>query len=68
MGHKPATQPPVIVDSGNYLDEQQSQWSQDMLDNPPSNTLSSFHLKVAVNLWSVSIMVHDHEAYTYKSI
>jgi len=25
MGHKPATQPPIIVDSCNYVDEQQSQ-------------------------------------------
>jgi len=40
MGHKPATQPPVIVDSGNYLDEQSSQWSPDMLDNPSSSSFS----------------------------
>lgn len=24
LGHKPATQSPVVVDSGNYLDDQQS--------------------------------------------
>ena len=41
MGHKPATQPPVIVDSCNYSDEQQSQWSPDILDNPSSSSLST---------------------------
>ena len=33
LGHKPATQPPVVVDSGNYLDDQQSQWSLEILQN-----------------------------------
>ena len=37
LGHKPATQPPVVVDSGNYLDDQQSQWSPEILENPSSN-------------------------------
>ena len=37
LGHRPATQPPVVVDSGNYLDDQQSQWSPDILENPSSN-------------------------------
>jgi len=41
MGHKPATQPPVIVDSCNYLDDQQSQWSPGMLDNPSTSSLST---------------------------
>ena len=40
-GNKPATQPPVIVDSGNYLDEQSSQLSPDMLDNPSSSSFSN---------------------------
>ena len=42
LGHKPATQPPVIVDSCNYSDEQQSQWSPDILDNPSSGSLSTY--------------------------
>ena len=45
LGHKPATQPPVVVDSGNgnYLDDQQSQWSLKILENPSSNrSLSTF--------------------------
>ena len=33
----PATQPPVIIDSGNYLDDQHSQWSPEILENPSSN-------------------------------
>ena len=37
LGHKPATEPPVVVDSGNYLDDQQSQWSPKILENPSSN-------------------------------
>lgn len=37
LGHKPATQPPVVVDSGNYLDDQQSQLSPEILENPSSN-------------------------------
>ena len=37
LGHKPVTQPPVVVDSGNYLDDQQSQWSPEILENPSSN-------------------------------
>ena len=37
LGHKPATQPPVVVDSGIYLDDQQSQWSPEILENPSSN-------------------------------
>ena len=40
MEHMPATQSPAIVDSGNYLDEQHSQWSPDMLDNLLSSSLS----------------------------
>ena len=39
LGHKPATQPPAVVDSGNYLDDhdQQSQWSPEIVENPSSN-------------------------------
>ena len=37
LGHKPATQPPVVVDSGNYLDDQQSQLSPEIIENPSSN-------------------------------
>ena len=37
LGHKPATQLPVVVDSGNYLDDQQLQWSPEILENPSSN-------------------------------
>ena len=37
LGHKPATEPPVVVDRGNYLDDQQSQWSAEILENPSSN-------------------------------
>ena len=36
LGHKPATQPPVVIDSGNYLDDQKSQWSPEILKNPLS--------------------------------
>ena len=36
----PATQSPAIVDSGNYLDEQHSQWFPDILDNPLFSSFS----------------------------
>ena len=38
LGHKPATQPPLVVDSGNYLDDlQQSHWSPEIQENTSSN-------------------------------
>ena len=37
LGHTPATQPPVVIDSGNDLDDQQSQWSPEIMENPLSN-------------------------------
>ena len=37
LGHKPATQPPVVVDSGNQSDDLQSQWSPEIIENPSSN-------------------------------
>ena len=37
LGHKPATQPPVVVDSGNQSDDLQSQRSPEIIENPSSN-------------------------------
>ena len=37
LGHTSATQPPVVIDRGNYLDDQESQWSPEILENPLSN-------------------------------
>ena len=43
LEHKAATQPLVVIDSGNYLDGQQSQWSSEILGNPLSNrSVSTF--------------------------
>ena len=33
----PATQPPVVIDSANYLGDQRSQWSPELLENSSSN-------------------------------
>ena len=72
LGHKPATQPPVVIDSGNYLDDQKSQWSPEILENPLSNrSVSPFDDDASTSVstkWSASSWLNQSDQLSQAKI